>query len=102
MINVYALIPIGANIAALRDWGRTLQYVNLIKQSRIWGSPSAPWDGNVTFDPILGWPTNDFGVILATNNLDMGGAYLLFAKGNAQISTIDGLSIYTTNQTYDV
>ena len=99
--DVCTLISIGVNIGALRDWNRSLQYANLIKQSRVWGSPSTPWDGNATCDTITGWPTSDFGVVLATNDLDMGGAYLLSAKGNAQISTIDGLSIYVTNQTYD-
>ena len=94
-------IPIGVNIGSLRDWNRSLQYVNLIKQSRIWGSPSTPWDGNCTMDSISGWPVEDFGVILATNDLDMGGKYLFYAKGNAQISTIDGLSIYITNLTYN-
>ncbi|UJR12213.1 hypothetical protein I4U23_016390 [Adineta vaga] len=88
-------------MGALRDWNRSLQYVNLIKQSRIWGSPSTPWDGNATFNPITGWPTNDFGVVIATNNLDMGGKYFFYAKGNANISTIDSLSIYITDQTYD-
>jgi hypothetical protein len=72
IVNVYASTSIGVNMGALRDWNRSLQYVNLIKQSRTWGSPSTPWDGNVTFDPISGWPTKDFGVILATNDLDTG------------------------------
>ena len=101
ILNVHTLVSIGANIAALRDWTRSLPYVDLIKQSRVWGSPLTPWDANATFDPITGWPTSNFGVILSTGAVDMGGIYFLYAKGNAQISVIAGTYGYITNQTYN-
>ena len=35
----------------LADWSRSHSYVNLIRQARVWGSPSTPWDGAATYDP---------------------------------------------------
>lgn len=99
--NVSTLVPMGANFVGLRDWDRSLPYVNLVRQARIWGSASAPWDGNATFDPTTGWPTSDFGMVIATDNTDMGGTYLFHAKGNAQISAEGGTPAYITNQAYD-
>jgi hypothetical protein len=99
--NVSTLIPIAANFVGLRDWDRSLPYVNLVRQSRVWGSASAPWDANATFDPITGWPTSDFGMVIATGSIDMGGKYLFYAKGNAQIEAVGGSPAYITNQTYD-
>ena len=32
-------------------WSRSHPYVNLIRQARVWGSPSTPWDGAATYDP---------------------------------------------------
>ena len=101
LANVHSLVSIGAGMDGLRDWSRSRPYVNLIHQARRWGSPQAPYDGNATFDPITGWPTCDFGVVIATDNLDLGGQYLLYAKGNADVS-VPGSSGYITNKTYDV
>ena len=99
--NVHALIPIAANFVGLRDWIRAFPYVNLIKQTRPWGSVEKPWDGNATFDPKTGWPTEDFGVVLATDYVDMGGKYLFSATGNAQISINGDHYSYITDQKYD-
>jgi hypothetical protein len=41
-------------------------------------------------------------MVIATNSLDLGGKYLLYAKGNAEVSISGGCSGYITNQTYDV
>jgi hypothetical protein len=101
LANVHTLVRIGANMDGLADWSRSLPYVNLVRQARVWGSPSSPWDGNATFDPITGWPTTDFGMVIATNNVDMGGEYFFYAKSNAQISAVGGSSAYITNKTYD-
>jgi hypothetical protein len=94
------LVSISAGLDGLADWSRSLVYVNLVRQARTWGSPQAPYDNNATFDPKTGWPTEDFGMVIATNSIDMGGKYLLYAKGNAQVSLTD-CSGYITNQTYD-
>ncbi len=45
--NVNALVPTGAGLDGLRDWRRSRPYVNLVRQVRQWGSPSAPYD-NIT------------------------------------------------------
>ncbi|CAF4092013.1 unnamed protein product, partial [Didymodactylos carnosus] len=79
-------VPVAANLDGLDDWSRSLPYVDLIRQARVWGSPAKPWDANATTDPITGWPTSDFGVVLATNAVDMGGIYLLTAQGNAVVT----------------
>jgi hypothetical protein len=76
--NVHTLIPIAANFVGLRDWIRAFPYDNLIKQARVWVTVEKPWDGNARFDPKTDWPTQDFGVVLATDYVDMGGKYLLF------------------------
>ena len=99
--NVCTLTPMAANFVGLRDWIRAFPYVNLIKQARSWGSVEKPWDGNATFDPNNGWPLQDFGVVLATDYVDMGGKYLFYAKGNAQISIDGDHYSYITNETYD-
>jgi hypothetical protein len=100
--NINANVAVGANLDGLDDWSRSLPYVDLVRQSRVWGSPSHPWDANATFDPITGWPTCDFGTVLSTNAVDMGGTYLLNALGNAQVAVAGGASAgHITNQTYD-
>lgn len=101
ILTVDTLTDLGANFVGLADYSPSLPYVNLIKQSRGWGSPGAPWDGNAAYDPATGWPTNDFGVVIATSSLDMGGTYFLSAKGNATISEPVDTGTRITNQTYD-
>ncbi|CAF1603387.1 unnamed protein product [Rotaria sp. Silwood1] len=99
--NVYTLVSIGANLDNVRDWSRSLSYVNLVRQARVWGSADKPWDGNATFDRISGWPNNDFGMVLAADHVDLDGTYLLYAKGNAQVSTAGGSPANINNKTYD-
>ena len=99
--KINALVPLSANLDGLADWSRSRPYVNLVRQARSWGSPAAPYDNNATFDPVTGWPTSDFGMVLATDNVDLGGQYYFQAKGNAEISISGGCSGYITNQTYD-
>ena len=99
--NIHALVRISAGMDGLADWSHDLPYVNLIKQARSWGSPSAPWDNNATFDPITGWPTSDFGAVICSDSFDFGGRYLFYAKGNASISILLDSSSYVSDQTYD-
>jgi hypothetical protein len=93
-------VPISAGMDGLADWSQSHPYVNLVRQARTWGSPQMPWDGSAKFDPKTGWPLEDFGMVLASGSLDLGGKYLFYGKGNAQIS-FTACSGYTTNQTYD-
>ena len=99
--NINAVVPIGGNLDGLRDGGHSLPYVDLIKQSRMWGSPFSPSDQNATYDPITGWPTSDFGVVIVSNSFDIGGTYLLHAKGDAQVHMASELPGYIANKTYD-
>ena len=99
--NVQTTVRLGANLGGLADYDRKMPYVNLIRQARVWGSPNAPWDGNATFDPITGWPTSDFGMVLVAAAVDLGGQYIFYAKGNAHISIDLDSQSYITNQTYD-
>ncbi len=40
-------------------------------------------------------------MIVSSGAIDLGGAYLIYAKGNANISVWDNLQAYITNKTYD-
>ena len=40
-------------------------------------------------------------MVIGTDNVDLDGKYLLYAKGNAQVSLSGGCSGYITEQTYD-
>ena len=99
--NVSASLPIGGNVDGLRDWSRSLPYVNLIHQGRGWGNVDEPWVTNASFDPISGWPISDFGVQIASEAVDMGGTYLLTANGDADVSIEGGSSQSIRNKTYN-
>lgn len=99
--NVDTVTPVGGNLFGLRDSSHALPYVNLIKQTRSWGSPLHPSDGKGPFDPVTGWPTDDFGAVVASGFFDLGGTYLIGAKGNADIALTDDIPDYICNKTYD-
>ena len=96
------LISIGANLDRLSDWSRSVPYVNLVRQARPWGSPDVPYDHNATSDPVTGCPTCDFGMLIVVEAVDVGGAYLFQAKGNANISIYNDSLSYISSQTYDL
>jgi hypothetical protein len=58
-------VVLGGNLEGVADWSYSNVFADLVKQSRGFGPPSAPWSGTVPIDGN-GWPTVDFGVILAT------------------------------------
>ena len=99
--NVHTSVSISANFISLNDYSRGNPFVNLVRQARPWGSPASPWDGTGTYDAATGWPNSDFGVVFVTSNIDMGGAYQLYAKGNADISVDFEPQTYITDKTYD-
>jgi hypothetical protein len=99
--NVNTLVPIGGNLDILIFGGRSQPYVNLIKQSYTWGNASSPGQPITSVDPATGWPTSDFGVMISSSAVDLGGAYILSAKGNANVSVFDNRLAYITNKTYD-
>jgi hypothetical protein len=60
----------------IADWSYSNFFADLVKQSRGFGPPQSPWSGTVAVD-ANGWPTEDFGVILATwpTMKNVGGDY---------------------------
>jgi hypothetical protein len=99
--NVNTFVPVGANIDVLSFEDRSQPYVNLIKQSHAWSNVSSPWGSTAPTDPKTGWPTSDFSVIVSSVALDMGGGYLLYAEGNANVSVFGDSHAYITNKTYN-
>ena len=99
--NIHTLVPIGANMDFLIYFSRSQPYVNLVRQANAWGNATSPYDVIPTVDPKTGWPTSDFSVILSVTAVDLGGAYLIYAKGHANISVFGNYRAYITNQTYD-
>jgi len=85
----------------MRVYSRTTPYINLVKQGLGWGDVRKPWVVNASFDPVTGWPTEDFGVQLTVSVLDAGGTYLLTANGNADVSLMEGSKNSIKNKTYD-
>jgi hypothetical protein len=90
----------------MAEWSRTLHFVNLVYQTRGFGSPQTPYDGNCTKD-AQGWPTQDFGVPLITQDsgpspygIAMNGTYLIRATGNATVELVL-TSGSVVNQSYD-
>ena len=99
--NVYAPIPIGANMDVLVFDSRSVPYVNLIRQAYGWADPFDPWNINATFDPTTGWPTSDFSVVLVKSAVDLGGKYLLSAQGDAQVSLVGEQNAYISDKIYN-
>jgi len=99
--KVSALIPIGGSIEGLRDYSQSRPYVNLIRQARGWSKVDTPFDNNATFDPVTGWPTEDFAVSIASEAIDFGGTYFLSANGNANVTIEGGWARSIQNKTYD-
>ena len=98
---VHTTVHVGANMPSIVYYSRSQQYVDLVKQSHKWGTPMNPGDGNATMDPVTGWPTGDFGMLVAAAGMDLGGAYSLYAKGDAQISVFENATGYITDQMFD-
>ena len=99
------LMPLGGNIDGIADYSWTLPFVNVVKQSRFWGSAGQPWDGNCTVGAD-GWPSQpDFGNVFVTSSPSgpsILGTWLMSFEGNATINIpalMRGSSIQ--NQTYN-
>lgn len=75
--------PLGANLDGITDWSRNFPFIDLIKQSREFGTPSEPWSaGKIKLDS-KGWPMEDFGVVVMaaqTGVKNLGGTYKLSFK----------------------
>ena len=101
MINVSTSVSVGANMDYLLYESRSQPYVNLVRQSMAWGNVSNPLQPTPNVDAKTGWPTSDFSVILVKNAVDTGGAYVVYAKGNADIKINSNYFAYITDKTYD-
>jgi len=98
-------MPLGANIDGVADYSRTLPFVNIVKQSRVWGSAAAPWDGNCSVGAD-GWPSQaSFGNVFFTSSSEPGapsvaGTWLMAWEGAAIVTNLmRGAAV--ANQTYD-
>jgi hypothetical protein len=101
--------PMGVNVEGLWDWARLQPFVDVMKSSRPWGTPDAPWDESAQVD-AQGWPTGDAGVVINVRTVDAGdeakgyrymtpGVYTLRYTGRATLSA--GSDIVIRNTSYD-
>jgi hypothetical protein len=103
--------PLGVNIEGLWDWARLQPFVDLMKTSRPWGTPDAPWDEAAQVD-ALGWPTADAGVVVNVRTYEPGdetkayrymtpGVYQLRFTGRASVGPSASTDVVIRNYTYD-
>lgn len=84
--------PIGGGLDGVADYSWANAFADLMKQARAFGSPGSPWVHELA--PPLdanGWPTGDFGVILAIFDgmKGIGGTY----KMRFECSTIPDIQL---------
>lgn len=79
--------PLGVNIEGLVDYGRSMMFVDMMKAARKFGSAEAPWDGKAAVD-ARGWPTGDAGVVVMTEQKNLGGTYKLSFTGRAEVNLL--------------
>jgi hypothetical protein len=99
--NVHAVVPVGVNSNEVYIADLSQAYVNLLKQSSPWGNVSNPWQTTTMVDPKTGWPIGDFSVVILVDGLDLGGAYFLSGKGDANVSVFGNSDAYITNKSHD-
>src|SRR5262249_49525377 len=84
-----APVPLGANLEGVVDWSRSNAFVDILKQTRSFGTVT---DANASVPTdVNGWPTQDFGAIVQSGTLGTGheyaGTYKLRFTGQATIDT---------------
>jgi hypothetical protein len=103
--------PLGVNLEGLSDWARLPPFVDLMKTSRVWGAPDAPWKEISQVD-ARGWPTVDAGVVVAGYTADAGdegrsyrylqpGTYRLRFTGKATVTATASPNVTVSNYLYD-
>jgi hypothetical protein len=80
---------VGVNAAWLMYYSPMCATIDAIKSSQRFGSPRNPGDGRCKLDEN-GWPTSDFGVVIAADVAGLTGTYKLSCDGKASISGIWG------------
>jgi hypothetical protein len=89
------LTPIGANVEGIADYDFTLPFIDVTRQSRSWGGPNSPWDGNCSVGAD-GWPNQpNFGNVFVSLSSayprvpSVEGNWSLFFEGSAALQGID-------------
>ena len=101
----------GVNIEGVKDYARLSPFVDLMKSSRPWGRPDAPWEGQVRTD-ALGWPLEDAGVVVKVLQEDPGaprtarrvldpGVYRLTFQGRAAVEPVASSGVTVRALTHD-
>jgi hypothetical protein len=93
---------IGANLSSISDYSGEHVFVDLVKQSRKFGTVEVPYDDQAKLGED-GWPLGDFGLFVMTlqkNVSGTGGLYTISFTGQAKIATVASDAIFT-NQHYN-
>lgn len=90
---------LGVNVEQLRDYSRSMMFIDAMKTARKFGSAAKPWTGTVPLDEN-GWPTTDAGAVVMTEALDAGGVYALSFTGRADVKTVASSAV-VRNVRYD-
>lgn len=104
-------VELGVNLEGINDWSRLSPFVDLMKNSRRWGSPKAPWIHDVHTD-ALGWPTEDAGVVVRVVSEDPGdplpqnrhlakGVFRLLFTGRATVRSVGSAGVVVRNVAHD-
>jgi hypothetical protein len=75
---------LGVNVAWLQYYSPMCATIDAIKSSQRFGSPRNPGDGRCKLDEN-GWPTEDFGVVIAADVAGLHGTYKLSCEGKANV-----------------
>jgi hypothetical protein len=104
-------VDLGVNLEGVNDWSRLSPFADLMKSSRVWGSPSDPWIHTVQTD-AQGWPLQDAGVVVKVIQDDAGdpraasryvdkGVYRLSFKGRATVRPVSSSGVTVRNYSHD-
>ncbi|MEZ0325130.1 MAG: carbohydrate-binding protein [Fimbriimonas sp.] len=97
---------VGGNLEEIQDFSHSQVFADLVKQSRVFGDPSRPFEPGTVQRDVDGWPTTDFGVVLfvdAADQRNYGGTYKLFGTFSRKptIQLVSGSPGEVKNVTFD-
>jgi hypothetical protein len=78
---------LGVNLEQLKDWSRSMVFIDAMKTSRKFASAKQPWSGTVPLDEN-GWPTTDAGAVVMTEVIDAGGVYTFSCTGRCDVKAV--------------
>jgi hypothetical protein len=81
---------VGVNVGGINDHSRNRMFIDAMKSARRFGAPTKPWANKPgpVLDPKTGWPAEDFGVVVFTEQADVNGTYKLSFTGRATVDTV--------------